>query len=122
MRFRKEDYIHLRVVSNPEADFGFDVVDAATGRPLAGISNLVFERGINQMPVYHKPHEVRLTLVGIPVELNTPDWETFARHRAAAQEREQREAEAAEGRRAVAATQNGGVTPLPPSELDAESP
>lgn len=92
MQYKPEDYIHLELVSNPESDLGFELVERTTGRPVAGIGRIGFERGVNLVPLYHKPHEVTVTLTGIPIMLNVPEWDTFVAARSAANDRTKREA------------------------------
>jgi hypothetical protein len=94
VNYRKEDYLHLQLVSNPESDFGFEVIESGSGRPIAGIVAVNVDRGIDQKPPYQlTPQKVTVTFVGIPVELSFPDWATFAARRQAAHERIRREAD-----------------------------
>ncbi len=109
MQYRPEDFIHLRLVTNPDSDFGFDVIDAATGRPVAGIIDVAVQRGVRQEPPYNPtPQKVTVTFAGIPVDLNFPDWTTFVRQRQAAHDQARLAAENA-GRR-----EDGPAVPPPP--------
>ncbi len=83
MPYATDEYIGLRLVTNPDSDHGFEVVDALTGRPVAGVSDIKVERGFSQTPPYSPgPQKVTITLIGIPVDLNFPDWATFVAARA----------------------------------------
>ena len=115
MKYRDEDYIHLRLVSNPESDHGFELVDAATGRPVANVANVQVERGFKQEPPFYMvPQKVTVALLGIPVDLSFPDWETFAKARQAAHERDRAAAAAA-----AKATAPAEIRPAPPAASDA---
>lgn len=96
MQYHRDDYLHLRLVTNPDSDFGFEVIDAESGRPVAGIIDVAVQRGVKQEPPFHPtPQKVTVTFAGIPVDLNFPDWATFARERQAAHERARQAAQPA---------------------------
>jgi hypothetical protein len=84
MLFQPSDYIKLKLVSNPDSDHGFDVIDLSSGRPIAGIVEVKVSKAVMRPD---RPAEssqrVEIVLTGIPVDFNMPDWQAFVQHRAA---------------------------------------
>lgn len=89
MSYRPDEYVRpaLRVISAPDTECGFDVIDDASGRPLAGITRVTVAKSCGG------PQEVTLTFLGIPVDLALPHWEAVvARREAVRQDLARREA------------------------------
>lgn len=118
MRYRKEDYTSLRLVPNPDNDCGFDVIDAATGRPVSGIVEVKVTKGVGTSDVRTQPpQKVEITLLGIPVDMSLPDWGTYYHAKMSQQVARER---AAQERAAQEKASHGDLPALPPAVPDAD--
>jgi hypothetical protein len=89
----------LRVVSDPASPGGFALLDEATGRPVSHVHKVEVEKAYSG-PGGPVPQVVKVTFVGIPVEMRLPEWGSYmAAQRAAAEQarRAQEAAQAAQG-------------------------
>lgn len=63
-------WVKLGLQSDYSSPCHFRVIDLSTGRPVFGVSNVEIERGCGM-----EPQIVKLTVVGMPIQLAWPSWE-----------------------------------------------
>lgn len=107
--YRPEDHMTLRVVSDPQSPGGFHLMDEGTGRPVSHVHKIEVEKAYGG-PGGPVPQIVKVTFVGLPVELRLPDWRDYlaAQHAAAEKARRAQEASQAMSRTPAGEAGAGG--------------